>query len=134
MYFLTILTVLAALVPNTHMASISGDRVAEMQPRLPQKELAEKIREFFPDEPRMVDVARCESTMRQFDKNGDVVRSGTDDVGVFQINEYFHRETAARMGMDIYTTDGNISYARYLYDKNGLHDWSASKPCWGASS
>ncbi len=48
-----------------------------------------------------------------------------------QINEYYHAKTAEKMGLDIYTLEGNMAYAKYLYEKNGLSDWDASRPCWG---
>lgn len=89
-------------------------------------------KEFF-DTPVLIEVARCESEMRQFNKDGSVLRGRavSDDIGVMQINEFFHGDTAKKMGMDIYTTEGNVAYAKYLYSKYGLKPWSASKPCWG---
>jgi hypothetical protein len=90
--------------------------------------------EYF-DAPILIEVARCESEFRQFDKNGKVIRGRvvSDDIGVMQINEFYHGETAKNMGMDIYTTEGNVAYAKYLYEKYGLNPWSASKPCWNKS-
>lgn len=80
----------------------------------------------------MVEVARCESGFRQFQANGEVLFSyfGTPDAGVYQINEYYHLSQATKMGIDIYTVEGNIRYAKYLYRTHGLQPWSASKKCW----
>ncbi len=90
------------------------------------------IAEFGTSSP-MVDVARCESTFRQFNSDGDILRGivNSKDVGVFQINEKFHLEKSKEMGYDIYSIDGNIQYARYLYDHQGLKPWKWSKDCWG---
>jgi hypothetical protein len=48
-----------------------------------------------------------------------------------QINEHYHSATAAKLGLDLYTIQGNVAYARYLYDKQGTAPWSSSQPCWG---
>jgi hypothetical protein len=81
----------------------------------------------------LIDVARCESQYRQFDENGNVLRGkvNSKDVGAFQINEKYHLETSQKLGIDIYTLEGNIAYARYLYETQGSKPWSASSPCWG---
>lgn len=90
------------------------------------------LKEHFADTPILVDIARCESEFRQFDKNGNLIRGRVDnaDVGVMQINERYHLETAVKLGIDIHTVDGNMQYARYLYSKFGSKPWDASKPCW----
>jgi hypothetical protein len=80
----------------------------------------------------MVNVASCESRYRQFKPDGTLFRGiqNPKDVGVFQVNEYYHLEASKKMGIDIYTIEGNIRYARYLYSKNGTRDWNWSKPMW----
>ncbi len=77
----------------------------------------------------MLDVARCESGIRQFTSNGEVITSRTADRGLFQINPV-HFKTAKSLGLDVDTVEGNIIYAWYLYQMNGLRDWSSSKSCW----
>ncbi len=91
------------------------------------------VRAYFADIPALIEVARCESTFAQFGKDGKVLRGRAvaSDVGVMQINEFYHGDTADKLGMDLSTIKGNMAYARYLYQRNGLSDWSASKPCWG---
>ena len=81
----------------------------------------------------MIAIARCESTLKQFYSNGEVVEGIVDprDRGLFQINQYYHLESAEALGLDIETLEGNIKYARVLYDQNGFRDWSASKGCHG---
>lgn len=89
------------------------------------------LREHFADTPILVEIARCESTFMHY-KDGEVVRGRVDnaDVGVMQINERYHLETSKKLGFDIHTIDGNMAYARYLYEKSGSKPWNASKPCW----
>ena len=90
------------------------------------------VSEYFADIPDLVDVARCESRFRQFDKNGRVLRGAVNksDIGVMQINEYYHGEKAEELGHDIYTIEGNLAYARFLYDREGLIPWLSSSKCW----
>ncbi len=48
-----------------------------------------------------------------------------------QINTYYHRDAAEKLGMDLYSLHGNLAYAQYLYEKEGTVPWNSSKPCWG---
>ncbi len=81
----------------------------------------------------MVEVAKCESHFRQFDKDGSVHRGvvNSADVGVMKINEFYHLETSKKKSYDIYTVEGNTAYARDLYEREGTRPWNSSKPCWG---
>jgi hypothetical protein len=90
------------------------------------------LRKEYADTPILVEIARCESEFRQFDKNGNLVhgRANPADVGVMQINEYYHADTARNMGLNIRTVEGNVAFAKYLYSKYGSSPWSASQPCW----
>lgn len=94
------------------------------------------VREYFKDEPILIEIARCESTFRQFNADGSIKRGKVNDmdVGVMQINEYYHLETSKKKGYDIYTLEGNMAYARDLYDREGAQPWSSSSPCWAASA
>lgn len=90
------------------------------------------VKSYYSDEPLLVDIARCESTFRQYDKAGNILRGKVNsaDVGVMQINETYHLDKAKAMGLDIRTTQGNVAYAKYLYDTQGAAPWSASQKCW----
>ena len=81
----------------------------------------------------MAEVARCESTFRHFNSSGNILRGEVNksDIGVMQINTYYHGDTADRLGIDLFTLDGNLEYARDLYERKGTQPWSASEPCWG---
>lgn len=96
------------------------------------KDMESYLREEYAGTPLLVDIARCESEFRQFDKNGKIIRgrANTADVGVMQINEFYHADTARTMGIDIHTVEGNVAFAKYLYAKYGSSPWSASQPCW----
>ena len=87
---------------------------------------------YFADLPIMIDIARCESHFKQTDENGNITRGVANpfDVGVMQINEKYHLEESKKLGYDIYTLQGNMEYARYLYEKQGARPWLASSKCW----
>jgi hypothetical protein len=91
------------------------------------------VRKYFSDIPIMIQIAKCESTFRQLDDNGDVHRGKVDseDVGVMQINEHYQLQTAEKENYNIYTLEGNTAYARELYEKEGTTPWDSSKACWG---
>ncbi len=107
-------------------------RIEKTQKETMAKQAKEVLFEEFKDIPSMVAVARCESGMRHYDGNGEVLRGEIDsrDIGIMQINEYYHGEKALEMGIDIFSPQGNILYAKYLYEHQGLSPWGASKPCW----
>ena len=94
------------------------------------------VRSQSADQPILVDIARCESTFRQFDPTGNILRGVVNkgDVGVMQINEKYHADEAVRLGYNIYTVEGNVAFGRYLYNKYGSDPWSSSAPCWSEGS
>lgn len=95
--------------------------------------LEDHIKNYFKDDPVLAEIAKCESTYKQFKRNGHVVIRGlvnSYDVGVMQINEKYHAERAERLGFNIYTLDGNMAYAKWLYDKEGVKPWMSSSKCW----
>ena len=91
------------------------------------------VRNYFSDTPILAEVARCESAFRQFDSKGNPIRGieNASDVGMMQINEYYHGERAEKLGHDLDTLEGNLAFAKFLYKKQGTAPWSASRPCWG---
>lgn len=93
--------------------------------------MEERVREYFSDIPVMIEIARCESEFHQYGKSGQPLHGGTGTmIGLFQISEILHRDAADNYGWDIDTPDGNMSYARHLYEQNGTAPWLASKHCW----
>lgn len=91
------------------------------------------VREYFADAPVMAEIARCESHFRHLGADGQILRGTVipDDVGVMQINTRYHEKKAVSMGIDLYSLDGNLAYAKFLYETQGTKPWNASRPCWG---
>ena len=79
-------------------------------------------------------VIKCEGLLyktkgnnKNYDKYGKV---WSEDVGWWQINNYYHEATANKLGLNIYNDWDNLEYGFILWDKVGLSAWSASKSCW----
>ncbi len=91
-----------------------------------------RVRDYFKDTPLLIEIAYCESRFRQYGKDGDVLRGEVvpEDIGVMQINEYFHKDAALKLGFDIYSLEGNLAYAKWLYEKEGSQPWKPSAKCW----
>jgi len=64
---------------------------------------------------------------KNYDKQGN---HWSTDIGLFQINNYYHDAAAKKLGIDIYTDQGNIVYAMYLMQHQGTKPWNASRQCW----
>jgi len=94
----------------------------------------ERVSVYFEDDPVLVRIAGCESSYRHLDKNGYIVRGKVNrrDIGVMQINEYYHLSASKKLGYDIYTLEGNMAYAKYLYEKKGSQPWNSSRACWNS--
>lgn len=120
--------------PATAVAQdLAGDINTQSQTAIEQPvTLAKYVQEYFAETPILAKIAFCESTLRQVDKSGKVLRGkvNPDDVGLMQINESYHGEKAVSMGLDLETIEGNLAYAKYLYDNQGTAPWSASAKCW----
>ncbi|KKR45460.1 MAG: hypothetical protein A3G47_00600 [Candidatus Zambryskibacteria bacterium RIFCSPLOWO2_12_FULL_39_45] len=139
--FISSVTGVANTMPINEIPTNSIDTavVKQVENRKSPKEIEsilsteQYVREYFKDIPIMIAIARCESTFRQLDHDGDIHRgrANSADVGVMQINEFYHLKTSEKKDYDIHTIEGNTAYARELYKKEGTKPWTASKPCWG---
>lgn len=91
-----------------------------------------RVRAYFKDAPVMANIATCESKFTQLNADGGALHGGLGGkmVGIFQIYSDIHADYAAGLGMDIYTTEGNLAYARYLYEREGTRPWNSSAGCW----
>lgn len=113
--------------PGTLAAPTDAFRTVDGNDRVEQI-----TRAYFSDIPVMAEIAWCESKFKHFEKDGGVNRGDLtpDDLGVMQVNEYFHGKTAETLGYNLKSIGGNLMYARYLYEKEGTTPWNSSKHCW----
>lgn len=73
-------------------------------------------------------VSYCES--RYYENATGTQAAVGKDIGMFQINTYYHESKAQKMDLNIYEPRDNIEYAMWLMERQGLQPWSASKSCW----
>ena len=116
-------TLTSAATKSTAVASSSLATRAEVEKR---------VREYFKDAPNMIEIARCESNFRQFTDAGNVLRGGMGGqmVGVYQFYESVHSSAAKALGFDISSLEGNLAYARHVYEAQGTTPWSSGQSCW----
>ncbi len=90
------------------------------------------VRAYFKDTPLLAEIARCESRFRHLGDNGEILRGKVNksDVGVMQINKYYHDDEALKLGFNLNTLQGNMAFAQWLYDKKGSAPWQSSSGCW----
>lgn len=122
---------------NTETESIvEKETYSEISEQVKVKTTEEIIEEHLKDTPILKKIASCESQYRQFDATGAVLRGRVNpqDVGFMQINEKYHLSTALKLGLNIYTLEGNLDYAKYLYKTQGVKPWVHSSSCWDASN
>ncbi len=88
--------------------------------------------------PQLRPVCACESVgdphkePTHFAPDGSVLRGKVNkfDKGICQLNVLYHGEKAKEMGLNLLKEEDNITYANWLYNKEHLKPWSASRKCW----
>lgn len=78
-------------------------------------------------------VAKCESSLYGNANNKNIDSSGrvwSQDWGYLQVNDYYHEQTMANMGLDIHNEWDSLEYGFMLMKSQGLQPWSASRHCW----
>ena len=90
------------------------------------------VRLTYEDKPVLIEIAECESTFRHWDpETGEPLSNpNSSATGAMQLMASYHREPASNLGWDIDTLEGNLAYAEYLYDTEGVTPWDASRKCW----
>jgi hypothetical protein len=54
----------------------------------------------------------------------------SEDRSYMQINNYFHKDTMTKLGLDYYNEFDSLEYGIMLLRDQGLTPWKASKGCW----
>ncbi|MSR78578.1 MAG: hypothetical protein EXS59_00315 [Candidatus Taylorbacteria bacterium] len=122
--------------PKTEKAIVADpmivDNVAFMYAVSNKRTVEGAVREYFRDTPILAEIAKCESTFRHTGDKGEIIRgiANSDDIGVMQINEYYHSKEARNAGINLKTLEGNMAFAKRLYDKFGTSPWISSANCW----
>ena len=91
--------------------------------------------------PELKKICACESTgdpnkePRHFTDEGEVIRgwysiNGNLDWGMCQISDKYWLKKSIELGYDIFTQEGNLKMAEWLYENGGIWHWRWSKKCW----
>jgi hypothetical protein len=78
-------------------------------------------------------IIKCESQMYGSAVNYNRLPDGTvwsEDRGPFQINDYFHKDTMTKLGLDYYDQFDSLEYGFILLSSQGVGPWKASRACW----
>lgn len=136
--WLSILILTLIGVPNlkTIQSTAWYQKVFPSSPQLQPEPVVEPLAVL---NPKLKPVCGCESNYsplkepRQFNDDGSVVLGKINplDTGMCQINQKYHLATATKMGLDIFTEQGNIKYSNWLFENEGYTPWNWSKSCWG---
>jgi len=128
------ITVLPTVIDTPTPSKPKQDSVISQMPVV-SLSVEQTVKKFFSSTPVLAAIARCESTYRQVDGAGNVLRGKVNrkDIGVMQINEQYHSSRARALGIDLYSLEGNLSYAKRLYREQGTSPWISSEGCWGST-
>lgn len=74
-------------------------------------------------------IALCESGGKH-DIKGKTIKSKTGDLGIMQISEKYHGISAKNLQLNLHNPNDNMKFALWLYEKEGLRPWKASRKCW----
>ncbi|MFN3692910.1 MAG: hypothetical protein ACK4SL_02275 [Candidatus Paceibacteria bacterium] len=126
--FLFLFVCLASYAPAQAAESVASTTASTT--KLTPAETEAKVRAAFADVPVMIEIAKCESKFRQFTDAGNVFYGGAGGgmVGIFQFYESIHKPMATALGYDLTTVDGNIAYAKHLYQQQGVTPWQSCVP------
>jgi len=78
-------------------------------------------------------IITCESQMYGSAINYNRLPDGTvwsEDRFYFQINDYYHKDTMTRLGLDYYNEWDSLEYGFILLSTQGRSPWNASSGCW----
>lgn len=78
-------------------------------------------------------IINCESTMYAEAINRNRLKDGTiwsSDYGWWQVNDYYHKDTMDKLGLNIYNQWDSLEYGFILFKNQGTAPWSASEGCW----
>lgn len=132
-YKIMIIPILFFIASAAFGAPTALSNTAEMEIVKNPESLTSYVEQYYASNPILADIAWCESRMRHLGKDGEILRGTVDpdDIGVMQINTRYHEKKAEELGLDIYSLNGNLAYAKYIYDRQGVRPWLASAACWG---
>ena len=105
--------------------SIQLSQIKNQVDILTQQQIIEDKHVGFAEMPLALQkVALCESSGKQH-YNNKIVKGLAGEVGIMQIHPV-HFLRAKKMGYDLYSATGNMAYAVWLYQQEGLRPWTCA--------
>lgn len=136
--FVTTLAVVNLM--TTSVAANTGDQIARDYAVAPSNHAVDShyveqvVMAYFHDLPVMIAIASCESEFRQYEENGQLLVNPSPNssaTGVYQILYTTHRgRWSVSLETNITTLEGNLAFARQLYEESGTASWNESRSCW----
>ncbi len=118
--------------PGEHIAREHA--VSPTHPAVDSAYIERRVIEYFHDIPVMIAIASCESNFRQYDEDGLLLvnpNPNSTASGVFQILYTTHKDAWSQSNeTHIATLEGNLAFARKLYEESGTTPWNPSRSCW----
>ncbi len=135
--------VLVALVPRETVISPAQAKTPEIAPLALNRAPISAVQTSTWDGYALLKrITSCESwgdpnkEPREFKPDGTVLRGDPNpqDIGLAQINIPTWGTTAKKLDFDLYTYQGNLDMAKWLYDRFGSGPWKYSKQCWSTKT
>jgi len=123
------------------MGVIAEDRVEKkinykLGDTIPEKVInnliARYVLEYKVDGSIINKIIKCESSNNPYATNTNY-KDGiawSKDFGLMQINDYYHKDTMSKLGLNIENPQDSLKYGFILFKSQGTTPWSASKKCW----
>lgn len=95
-------------------------------------EIARLAEKYGQDESLARGIIKCESQQYNDMNNKNYLKGvlWSTDWGYWQINDYYHEETAMKLGFDIQNEWDNLEFGFILLSEQGTRPWKASQACW----
>ena len=133
-------TLAAVMMMATSVQANPGERISREyavspdHPAVDPSYIERRVIEYFHDIPVMIAIASCESDFRQFDEDGLLLvnqNPKSTASGVFQILYITHKDVWSQNDeTNITTLEGNLAFARMMYEQSGTVPWNPSHSCW----
>lgn len=125
---------------TTSVSANTGDKIAKafaVSPNHPATDshfVEQAVIDYFRDIPVMIAIASCESEFRQYKEDGQLLVNPSPKStasGVYQILYTTHKKSWSKSPeTNITTLDGNLEFARKMYEESGTAPWKGSQDCW----
>lgn len=122
-----------ALDQNQHLwtREISNSYQKYRLDREKRQETVKWLIAFFPDNPEILHIAFCESSLRHRNEQGKLLQNsqGGPDFGALQINA-IHKAEIRELGLNLNRNKDYFYFVRHLVQRDGLKPWRSSQHCW----